>query len=236
MIALRTFLILILSTPLWGIDLLKDFDSLGGNADLLQKLKVQAKKGTIRIVQKRLVDRTQRWEFSSEYLYSSRGNSYLDSTSTGFTISYHLNPRWSLGMKYHYFFNQLTPEGKNLVEEAQRVQRIDPKTELALIPELNWPKTSVLAAMSYYPIYGKLNIFDKGIVHFDIYGTLGAGQMTLRKGSSMTYFTGLGFGLWLSQHLTGRLEYNYQAYNAQYLQGEQEQNINTISFGIGYLL
>ena len=236
MTALRIFLILTLSNGLWGLDLLKDFDSLGGNAVLLKKLKGHPQNNAIQIVQKRMTDRTHRWEFSSDYLYTSRGNSYLNSTSTGLSVAYHLNPRWSFGAKYYHFFNELTQEGRGLLTEAQKVKKINPNIQTALIPELNWPKDSVLASLSYYPIYGKVNLFNQGVVHFDIYGTLGAGQITLRQGDSTTYFTGVGIGFWLSQHLTSRLEYNYQAYNAQYLLGDKEQRINTISFGIGYLL
>ena len=230
------FSFLLTLSPLWAVDLLKDFDSLGGNTDLLEKLKVQSKKGAVQVVQKRFVDRTHRLELASDYLTTSRGNSYLDSTGTGASLIYHFNYRWSVGAKYEHFYNELTSEGRGLIEEAQKVQEIDSEAEFALIPELNWPKSSTLFSVSYYPIYGKLNIFNKGVVHFDLYATLGGGQMTLRKEKSNTYFTSAGMGFWLSQYLSTRLEYSYRVYNASYLSGEQEKKINTISLGIGLLL
>ena len=240
MVIRRILPILVLTCfPLLGqaIDLLQDFDTLGGNATLLKKLKSGPQGGRgLRIVQNRLVDRTNRLELFSDYKYTSRGNSYLDSTSAGAALHYHFTPHWSLGFKYNHYYNKLTAEGENIVQEAQEVERINPNIKVALIPEINWPLSSMMASLSYYPIYGKVNIFNRGIVHFDIYGTLGAGRMTLRQGESFTYAAGVGFGLWLSQHISGRLEYNYQAYQAEYLLGVREQKINTLSFGLGLLL
>ncbi|MCY4643133.1 MAG: outer membrane beta-barrel domain-containing protein [Bacteriovoracales bacterium] len=226
-----------ISSPfLWGWDLLKDFDSLGGNGALLERLRESSKGKGVQIVQNRMTDRTNRLELFADYQYTSRGNTYLDSSSSAASFHFHINPRWSLGAKYNYFFNDLTPEAEGIINEALEVQKINPNVETALIPELNWPKSSTMALISYYPIYGKANIFNQGIVHFDLYATLGAGQMELRNGTSQTWLGGVGVGLWLSQYLSARLEYNYQGYEAEYLQGVKELSVNTLSFGFGYLL
>lgn len=233
---LQVIFIFFLAGPALAMNLLQDFDSLGGNADLLKKLKANPENRRIEIVQKRITDRTHRFELSTEYLQTSRGNSYLDTTGSGFALSYHLNPRWSFGLKYNYFFNELTSEGEHLMGEAQKVEEIDSEAEIALVPELNWPKASIMSSVSFYPIYGKINIFNFGIIHFDTYGTLGAGWMNLREGDSPLYLMGAGFGFWISRHFTSRLEYNYQMYNAEYLTGSRPQRINTLSFGIGFFL
>ena len=235
MTTLLTFLMIIFSGPLWS-GLLKDFDSLGGNGDLLKRLQAQPEKGRLQIVQKRMTDRKNRLEIFSGYLQSTGGNSYLNTQSSNASMYYHITPRWSLGVQYNYFFNDLTKEGEGLLEEARQVEEVNSKSEVAIIPELNWPKSSVMGLLSYYPFYGKLSIFNSGIVHFDIYGTLGAGQILLRKGESNVYLGGVGFGLWLSQHLSARMEYNYQTYRVRYSSGERDQGINTLSFGIGILL
>ena len=219
-----------------GVDLLKDFDSLGGNGALLKRLRESSKGKGVQIVQNRVTDRTNRLELFSEYQYTSKGSTYLDSSSSALSFHFHINPHWSVGVKYNHFYNELTSEARDLINEALKVQKINSNVEMALIPELNWPKNSTTALISYYPIYGKANIFDLGIVHFDLYGTLGRGQMELRNGGSEILLGGVGLGLWLSQHLSARLEYDYQTYEAEYLQGKKQLSVNTLSFGLGLLL
>lgn len=221
--------------PLLAEGIIEDFDSLGGNKALLEKMKSHSKK-RIELVQKRAIDRTHRLEFSPEYKYISKGNTYLDSFSAGLSLRYHINPYWSLGAKYNYFYNKLTLEAEKLIQEAIRAKDIDADAEVALIPELNWLKTSTLGTLSYYLVYGKINWFNKKIVHFDVYATLGAGRVDLRKGTSGTYLGGIGFGFWPSQYFSARLEYNYQIYNAEYLSGTKQLGMNTLSFSLGYLI
>ena len=214
---------------------IEDLDSLGGNRALLEKINLNSGK-RIELVQKRTTDRTHRLEMAPEYKYVSKGNTYLNSSSAGLSLRYHINPYWSVGTKYNYFYNQLTPEAERLIDEAMKVGDINPDMELALIPELNWLKTSIMGSLSYYPIYGKINWFNRAIIHFDMYITLGAGQVELRKGNSASFLGGAGFGLWPSQYLSMRLEYNYQIYNAKYQSGVKQLDMNTLSFSLGYLI
>ena len=221
--------------PSWG-GLFQGFDSLGGNDVLLKKLEDHPREVEVRVVQNRVTDRTSRLEVYTEYSHISRGSSYVNSHSVGGAVNYHVTPHWSLGFKYSYFNNQLTREGEDIIERAQRLEEANPSESVALIPELNWPRSSVTSTLSFYPLYGKVNVFDLGVVHFDLYGTVGGGWMQLRNGSSPTYLGGGGVGMWFSQYISSRVEYTYQEYRPQYASGRAREGINTISFSLGFLL
>ncbi len=209
-------------------DIMDGFDSLGGNDALLEKAASVNPELKIKIVQKRIVDRNYKSEFYPEYGTVFGGDAYLDTQFAGLNYQFHINPKWSVGLKYSYFFNELTDEGKELLRERGERQ--------AEVPELDWLKQSYVAQINWYPIYGKFNFFDKGIVHFDGYLILGAGQVSLRNGSSPTYTGGFGMGMWISQHITARAEFRYQAYEAKWYTGTQNIDLTTASLSLGYLL
>lgn len=236
---IKCTLFILISGSLYAADVLEGFDSLGGNKVLLEKIKDDARmesEDRIEIVQKRSTNRISRWEFSPQYVHISKGSTYLNSSSSGFAVRYHINPRWSLGGQYSKFKNSLTPEAEQLIQDALNARIVAPSVEIAAIPELNWPVDVKMATMSFYPIYGKVNMFDKGVVQFDIYAALGLGQMRLRNGSTPAYYTGLGLGVWLSQYLSARLEYGYQVYRAEYFSGTKSMDMNNVAFSLGYLL
>ena len=232
----QIILLLIFFVPsLYASDgILEDFDSLGGNDTLLQKVQALTPESRIKIVQQRIVDRFNRHEFSPEIGLISGGNSYFDTSFVALAYQYHINPHWSVGLKYNYYLNELTLEGDELINQA--IENINEGNELTSIPEMNWPKQSYIAQLNWYPIYGKLNIYDKGVVHFDMYTILGVGQMDLRRGETMIYQIGFGTGFWISQHLTTRLEYKYKTYDVEYYAGTENTMVHDFSLSLGYML
>lgn len=205
-------------------DIMEDFDSLGGNNILLDKAKSLEPDKDIQIVQNRVVRRENRHELSPEASMVLGGDSYLSTNFTGLSYNYHLNPRWSLGARYGYASNRLRSEGKNLIDQ------------MGFIPDLDWPEHLVMGHLTYYPFYGKFSFFNSGIVHFDFYATLGAGNMITKTDSSMTYTGGVGIGLWISQHLTSRIEFRYQNYESQRKTGSSSLDLTVATFSLGYMI
>lgn len=226
---------LLVVNPVGALEVLKDFDSLGGNEELLKKVMSDSSK-KIELVQNRIVNRVNRWEISPEFKHVANGNTYLNSSSVGLSVRYHFNPYWTVGLKYNHFTNKLTPEGKSVMDDAVAAYESNSNASIAIIPELNWLKSSAIGLVSYYPIYGKANLFNKGIIHFDMYGTLGAGKMQLRNGGTTTFLGGVGFGFWISRYLTSRIEYNYQVYTAKFQSGKKRLGMNSVAFSVGLLL
>lgn len=210
-------------------DLMEDFDKLGGNDVLLEKAKALEPDRQITVVQDRVVSRTMRFELSPEFGSVLGGDSYLSTRSFGVNAHFHINPHWSIGVKYASMTNDLSPEGENMIKDSSVLGK-------GIVPEMDYPKDQSMALVNFYPIYGKLNVFNQGIVHFDVYALAGAGSINLKSGSQSTWTAGGGVGMWFSQHLTTRLEMRYQNYNSQRSNGTNSMDLTVASVQVGYLL
>jgi len=210
-------------------DLLQDFDSLGGNDVLLERAQALNPEANIRVVQDRIVDRRHRLEFAPEYANVLGGDAYNTTHMIGLNAHYHITPHWSLDAKYDYAFNQLRREGEFLIGDTSAHDK-------GVIPDIDYPRSQVLATLSWYPIYGKMNLYDLGVAHFDVYALAGGGQILLKSGAQSTYTAGGGIGFWVSQHLTTRFEARYQTYKATRFNGTVDMNTIVAGVQIGYLL
>lgn len=217
---------LTLSSMAGASEILKDFDSLGGNKVLLEKAKALNPETSVGIVQDRVVNRRNRLEISPDVSYVMGGDAYLSTKNLGATIHYHITPHWSLGIRYNSSYSTLKDEAKYLIYGSGP----------GLVPAVDYPRSQVVGLLNWYPIYGKMNLYDLGVTHFDVYVTLGGGQITLNSGPTRTYTAGGGVGLWFSQHLAARLELRWQGYNA--IRDEQGTYMNTTvaGFQVGYIL
>ena len=209
--------------------ILKDFDTLGGNDVLLDKAKALNPETRVRVVQNRIVSRRNRVELAPEYSNVLGGDPYNKTQNVGINVHYHITPNWSVGAKYAYSFNELRPEGNSLINDPNVASQ-------ALIADIDYPKSQMMALVNWYPFYGKLNIFDLGVAHFDVYAIGGYGTIELKSGRHPTYTGGGGVGFWISQHLTARAEVRYQEFKAQHYNGEVEMNTTVLGLQVGYLL
>lgn len=213
-----------------------DFDSLGGNAILFERARQLEPEKDVRVVQSRTVNRRQRVELDFDMARAFGGETYMNTRTVGLAANYHFNPRLSAGLKYSYAFNTLTAEGRALVDRAAADFQVNPENPSVPFPELDYVKSEVLALGQWYPIYGKLNLMDRAVAHFDVYGLGGGGQIWLRSGPTATYTAGLGVGFWFQRQFSARVEMRYQTYRAQYLSGEQKMDLTIGSVQVGYLL
>lgn len=192
-------------------DLKNEFSTLGDNRDVVERVKNMDTHQKVRVVQNRLVDRNHRIEIAGNYAFNGGGDSYVKTQNVGALLEYHINPRWSLGVQYQKSYNTLTPEGENRLETALADQTVN-KGSTMKYPAVDYPLETQLATISYYPIYGKMNLFDTGIAQFDVYVQLGYGKMNLFSGTSDVLSVGMGSGVWLTQRITTRIEGRYQQY------------------------
>jgi outer membrane beta-barrel protein len=213
-----------------------DFDSLGGNTILLERARALEPDKDVSIVQQRTVDRRGRVEFAPEMSSVFGGQVYTSTKALALNANYHFTPRFSVGVKYSYFFNTLSDEGNALMDNALADYNAHPQNPTVPYPQLDWAKDEVMALANWYPLYGKINWFDKKVVHFDIYGLAGYGQVNLKSGSAPTYTAGGGIGFWFNPHLSTRLEMRYQTYTAQYFTGAKDLDLTVGSFQVGWML
>ena len=109
------------------------------------------------------------------------------------------------------------------------------------VPGYTFAKDSYLLVADFYPIYGKMNMFDQGIAQFDVYLLGGAGQINLGTGSAPLYTAGLGVGFWISSHISSRIEGRWEGHseNVDYGSGDlrsRQMNETVLQASIGFLL
>ena len=204
-------------------DILEDFDSLGGNDVLINRVQLSKPDKKVKIVQNRTVDLHSRSEFSIGYGNVIGGDAYLQSQMLQFNYYFHINPRWSIGVSYFDNYNSLTKEGRFLIHYQE------------LVPDLDQPDSGYEFIGNFAPIYGKINLFDRGILQFDVYLSAAYGLIDLKSGSTNILSAGGGVGLWISQHLSSRLELRQRFYKAQRFNGPVTLQTTLASISVGYL-
>jgi len=225
-----------------GIDSFADqsgeeiFDSLGGNRSLLEKVKALNPELSSSVVQNRFVSRENRFEIAPEWGVALGGDTYVRTQNLGLNAYYHLNPHFSVSVKYQQAFNRLTPEGHAMVQSAYNQYLQNPAAPEGLMPELNYILNQQLAAVQWYPLYGKMSWLGKSVTQFDVYLNAGLGSMQLLRGTTQTSQLGGGIGLWISPRVSLRGEIFWQGYEAQYLTGPRDMNLTQMSVQMGWLL
>lgn len=223
---MKTWLLLltmIFTTVATANDLTQDLDSLGGNQDLIRKARAVSPNNRLSIVQDRVVDRTMRLELGGAYSYNYGGDPHINTDTLGVNLDFHINPKWSIGGRFATASNTLTSEGQRVLDSGTGL-------------DIDYPKQTYMGVLSWYPIYGKLNIFDITTAQFDLYVLGGYGQIVLSKGSSDIYTVGGGIGLWLAQNISARLEARHQSYKDQVYLSSRQVDQTVISASIGFLL
>jgi outer membrane beta-barrel protein len=214
----------------------KEFDALGGNGVLLEKAQALNPEVRTTVVQNRIVDRTSRFELSGQYANTFGGDTYVRTGIFGLSGQFHFNNNWSVGAKSGIAFNKLTNEGKSLVEAAEADAAANPLSSTADIPSMDYPKQLSMGYVNFYPLYGKISWLGKGISHFDIYGQLGYGNISLKSGGTTAMSAGAGVGVWGTEHLTTRLEMTYLDYTAKHIDGKEiKMGVTSASVQVGWL-
>lgn len=214
-----------------------DIDSLGGNDGVIQMAKALDPENRARIVQKRTVDRNSRFELGLGYGGVLTGDSYVRTQNLSASIDFHINPRWSIGARYIDHSNDLTPEGQRVFAEARDAYNAGGRSYV--MPDIDPALRSAFASVDWYPVYGKTNLLDTAIAQFDLYLTLGAGQVELSKEGWTTLTTaGVGIGLWMNKNWSVRPEFRLQNYKDTIGVNNDSRSLTSwiASIGVGYLL
>ncbi|HAG91168.1 MAG TPA: hypothetical protein DCL41_04820 [Bdellovibrionales bacterium] len=228
-----SLMLMTLASQSWAGSLSDDVNSLGGNKALMKKVKAIDPNNRVRVVQNRSVDRRLRLEMDFNYGAYNGGDPYLKSDSIGGQLEFHINPSISIGARYASMSNELSAEGKRVFDQASSLRAQGINTGSV---EVDPAEETILGTLSYYPLYGKLNFFNRSIAQFDFYVIGGAGTTKLKSGSSPTYTAGGGLGVWMSQHISGRLEARWQGHQDQVGGTDRDINQSVLTASFGFLL
>lgn len=222
-----------------NINVEQQVDTLGSNEDIIEKAKTLQPNNSMKIVQKRQVDRNLRPEIGLSYGFVNGGDTYLNTRNWGANFDFHINPRWSLGLRYNDNKNELTSEGKRIADVALAKQNAGATDYV--VPEIAFPIRSYMGMISWYPIYGKISWFESAVSQFDFYLTAGGGQVQTKNvlgqtNTSAIYTGGMGMGLWVNSWLTSRVEVRYQNYQDRVTSGTRNIDSIIMQIGIGIML
>lgn len=236
---LTLILLAVFAWNIWAGDLTSEMDALGANRELMKKARAIDPQNSMRIVQNREVDRRLRFEIGLDYGMVAGGDSYVNTSMLGAQLDFHINPQWSLGARYYNNSNTLSSEGKTMYDQAQQRQRAGDNS--AVVPGIDSVKSTALGVINWYPIYGKMSIFEAGISQFDLYLLGGGGEVALNSGFHEAAVTaGIGVGVWLSQHFSTRLEARWEGYNDHPYRDnptlKRDVNETILTASVGFLL
>jgi outer membrane beta-barrel protein len=95
----------------------------------------------------------------------------------GVTMNDNLIQHWTIGGEVNYFLTDILAIGvlgqyyfKNVLDAE-----FDTRYHFGRVPSLNKYQYTVALNFSYVPMYGKFALFNKHILHFEIYATAGVG-------------------------------------------------------------
>lgn len=216
-------------------NLKKEFQTLGDNQEVIERVKNLDNQQRMRVVQNRLMDRNNRLEVAVYGGLISGADSYVQSKNLGGALNYHITPRWSVGVLFEKGYNTLTAEGERRYDSVYTCQQNDKGcTEKA--PAVDFPLETKMVSVSFYPIYGKLNLFDSSIAQFDLYTSLAGGKKLLNSGETDVYSASLGAAVWISTFLTARLEGRYENYKDLLLTEKRQQHAVSILASVGLMV
>ena len=182
-----------------------DFDELGKNAKVLEN-NFNFSSSSLKVVQKRLLPKKYLSEFSLAVSPVLKGLIYMNSYSFDASYRFFLNNHWNVQLKYSRYYNLISKEGFNEVQNRARIP-----------VELKYPqKQSYLGGVEWYPFYGKAVLYNY-LVRFDLYLSILGGKTEILNLNESVYMGSLGLGLvyWWHKHFNTRLEMqgSYYKYN-----------------------
>ncbi len=160
------------------------------------------------IVNTRYSSLINRHEIGIQGSHNLTADSHLDVKQISGSYRYHLNSKWSFGLRYNHYSNKLTQAGQRLLDDQK------------IVPDQDFAYNSQEIFATYNTIYGKLRWSSETVVYFDQYISLGGGQIELASGKSNHALVDLGLAFWIKKHGSMRVGVRNELYNQVKLSGE----------------
>lgn len=157
----------------------------------------------VAVIQRRFLPRTGRFELSPNAMVSLN-NPFFNNLGLGFRAAYFFREKHGVELKYFLLSNTSTQVTRDLRDKR------NVRTE-----SLTVPKSYYGAAYKWSPIYGKMTLFNRQIVPFDLYFTVGGGMtQTQEDRSEGTVHLGTGQAFALSKSFALRWDLTWNFYQA----------------------
>lgn len=175
----------------------------------------------VSVIQRRYLPKTGRFQ-----LFTGLTNIVNDPWYMGLGLDlragYHLTETWGVELQGAFLSNS----------ERQAIKDLDSENNVKTSSVISF-KGYTGAAVTWNPIYGKMGYFNKRIIPFDMYFSVGAGSTKVDNGSGGgTFHVGTGQTYALSKGMAFRWDFSWNAVKAQPT-GASEQSFNNLLLSLG---
>ena len=146
------------------------FSILNGNRGLIHENEQKywaAKDDDFSVVQNRAFSKAKRWYGTLQY-GRAINDPYYTGSYMGLSTGYYFNETWGLEGVYQTTNFEKSNSFKTILEKGGS-------------PTVNRAKGKVFINGLWMPIYAKMSLFDKKIIHFDMGFSFGVGQLSYDK-------------------------------------------------------
>ncbi len=154
----------------------------------------QGDSADVQVVQQRLYSKSGRLEIGI-FGGNVGGDPFLSERILGAHLGFHFNETFSLSVL----------GWKDSVNPSSAADSFEKAN--GFVVNTNIPKSFLGAELGITPIYGKLSLFNRMILHFDTHFVGGVGTRSSESGTSIAPFLGIGQQLFLNRYLSLRIDY-----------------------------
>ena len=158
-----------------------------------------------KVVQNRIYKKEHKFELGL-FVGTLSSDPFLSVRSLGGSLGFHFTETWGLNLFAWKSFSSKSSSLDRLEQETGRSANT------------NDPKSYKGGEIAYSPIYGKLSVFGKAILHYDLHFLGGAGITDTQSGIQTTLHLGVGQQIYLSKVAALRLDYRLMRYNENILE------------------
>jgi len=159
----------------------------------------------IAVINKKYLPKTGRFELSAQVMVGLN-NAFFSNLGAKVNFDYYFNENWGIELSYYNLIDSERDITKNLSSER------DIETRSFVLPQSYYG-----AALKWSPIYGKMALFEKRIVSFDWFFTVGGGLTETVIQEEPTLHLGFGQFLALSKNWAFRWGIDWNLYEATIL-------------------
>lgn len=139
---------------------------------------------------------------------------------------FHIDEQWSIGLGYNHYWHFDTALMGKLTDDYE------------LYPERSKRHFSGTIDVGFSPIFGKFSAFDSGLVHFDLYVTLGGGVTQTTRSADIKPLGqfGVGWRLIINKWFTFVVEFKDQIYVENFNRGDEVVNNLMLQAGFSFFI
>ena len=168
----------------------------------------------IAVISKKYLPKLNRLEISTSVLLVAN-NAFFNNFGAGFRGAYYFSEKWGLEAQYYLFYST-----ERSVTEDLKIKSI---TTQSLVVSENFFGGSV----KWVPVYGKISLFEKSIIPFDLFFNLGFGMTsTAEAGDVGTLQLGVGQQFAINKSLAVRWDIAWHSYSAQFQANGSQNTVN----------